>query len=300
MKQGTVEEFAPAKVNLALHVTGQRDDGYHLLDSLVVFADAGDRLTFSPSDEDRFTVSGRFGASLPTDAAPKSGNLVLRARDALRAEAEGQGWPAPWVHIHLEKNLPVASGIGGGSADAAATLRGLARFWGLGTDRATLHRIGLALGADVPMCIESRPLLARGIGEAITLIDDFPELYLLLVNPLVEVSTPDVFRRLENKNNLPLDVPAEGAPLEQWLGTFGATRNDLQAPAEDLQPVISEALELIRTADPMLARMSGSGATCFGIYRTRTSLDRACARLEAERPDWYVQASAILSPERPS
>jgi 4-diphosphocytidyl-2-C-methyl-D-erythritol kinase len=298
VKQGTVEEFAPAKINLALHVTGQRADGYHLLDSLVVFADAGDRLTFSPSKDDRFTVSGRFGALLPTDAAPKSGNLALRARDALRVEAEGQGKPAQPVHIHLEKNLPVASGIGGGSADAAAALRGLSRFWNLGADRMTLHRIGLAIGADVPMCIESRPLLARGIGETLTLIDDFPELYLLLVNPLVEVSTPDVFKRLENKNNMPLDLPAEGAPLEQWLGTFGATRNDLQAPAESLEPLISDALELIRTADPMLARMSGSGATCFGIYRTRAGLDRATARLEAERPDWYVHGSTILLPER--
>ena len=294
MSTGAVEEFAPAKVNLALHVTGQRADGYHLLDSLVVFADAGDRLTFSPSGDDRFTVSGPFGASLPTDASPKTGNLVLRARDALRAEAQGQGAFAPPVHIHLEKNLPVASGIGGGSADAAATLRGLWKFWGLALDRPALHRIGVALGADVPMCIESRPLLARGIGEAITLIDDFPELYLLLVNPLVEVSTPAVFDRLEKKDSPGFDVPAEGAPLEQWLGTLGATRNDLQTPAEDLEPAISEALKLIRAADPMLARMSGSGATCFGIYRTRAGLDRARAKLEAARPGWYVQGCAIL------
>ena len=207
MAPGEIEEFAPAKVNLALHVTGQRADGYHLLDSLVVFTDAGDRLTFSPSDEDRFTVSGRFGGALPLDSAPKTGNLVLRARDALRALAVDRGNSAPPVHIHLEKNLPVASGIGGGSADAAATLRGLARFWATGTDRPVLHAIGLALGADVPMCIESQPLLARGIGEDITLLGKFPTLYLLLVNPLVEVSTPEVFKLLTNKTNLSLDVP---------------------------------------------------------------------------------------------
>jgi 4-diphosphocytidyl-2-C-methyl-D-erythritol kinase len=289
---GQVEEFAPAKINLALHVTGQRADGYHLLDSLVVFTDAGDRLTFTPSEEDRFTVSGRFGGSLPLDSAPGTGNLVLRARDALRAHAGDRGNSAPPVHIHLEKNLPVASGIGGGSADAAATLRGLARFWATGTDRPALHAIGLALGADVPMCIESRPLLARGIGEDITLLGDFPTLYLLLVNPLVEVSTPEIFKLLTNKTNLPLDVPRDGAPMEQWIATLGATRNDLQPPAETLEPVISETLELIRTADPMLARMSGSGATCFGVYRSRTGMERACAKLEAERPEWYVQGSA--------
>jgi 4-diphosphocytidyl-2-C-methyl-D-erythritol kinase len=288
-----IEEFAPAKVNLALHVTGRRADGYHLLDSLVVFADAGDRLSFSASDEDRLTIAGRFAAALPDDAAPGSGNLVVRAREALRDWAARAGMPAPPVHIHLEKNLPVASGIGGGSADAAATLRGLDRLWQLGVSRRDLHAIGLALGADVPMCIESRPLAARGIGEDIVPVDDFPELFLLLVNPLVEVSTPEVFRRLANRENPPLALPEEGAPLEQWLGTLAASRNDLQSTAEVIEPTISEALEAIREADPMLARMSGSGATCFGVYRTQAGLDRAWAKLEAERPGWYLQGTAI-------
>ena len=291
-----IEEFAPAKINLALHVTGRRADGYHLLDSLVVFASAGDRLSFEVASEDRLTLSGRFAETLSDDAAPGAGNLVIRARDALREWAGHAARPAPPVHIHLEKNLPVASGIGGGSADAAATLRGLNRLWQLGVPRRQLHTMGLALGADVPMCIESRPLAARGIGEDITLIEDFPELYLLLVNPLAEVSTPEVFRRLTNRQNLPLDLPREGAPLEQWLGTLAASRNDMQSAAEELEPKITEALELIRQADPMLARMSGSGATCFGVYRTQASLDRALARLEAERPEWYLQGANIHRP----
>lgn len=288
-----IEEFAPAKVNLALHVTGRRADGYHLLDSLVVFADTGDRLTFSLAETDQFAISGRFAGILPADAAPGSGNLVIRARDALRDWASRAGVPAPPVHIHLEKNLPVASGIGGGSADAAATLRGLDKLWHLGVPRRELLAMGLSLGADVPMCIESSPLAARGIGEDIVLIDDFPELYLLLVNPLVEVSTPEVFRRLTNRQNLPLALPEEGAPLEQWLGTLAASRNDLQSTAEEVEPRITEALEAIREADPMLARMSGSGATCFGVYRTQASVDRAWAKLEAERPEWYLQGAAI-------
>ena len=289
----SVEEFAPAKVNLALHVTGQRADGYHLLDSLVVFADAGDRLTFSPSAEDSFTVSGPFSGTVPADA----GNLVVTAREALRSQAGQGGHPAPPVHIHLEKNLPVASGIGGGSADAAAALRGLARFWHFGPDRGAFARIALALGADVPMCVESRPLVARGIGEDITLLDGFPRLYLLLVNPMVAVSTPRIFTLLTDKTNPPLpDLPEEHAPMEQWIGTLGASRNDLQPPAETLEPAIGETLELIRTADPMLARMSGSGATCFGIYQSRAGLERARAKLEAARPGWYVQATATITP----
>jgi 4-diphosphocytidyl-2-C-methyl-D-erythritol kinase len=290
-----IEEFAPAKVNLALHVTGRRADGYHLLDSLVVFADAGDRLTFSPAEADQFAISGRFAGKLPADVAPGSGNLVIRARDALRDWASRAGVAAPPVHIHLEKNLPVASGIGGGSADAAATLRGLERLWQLGVPRRDLLAMGLSLGADVPMCIESSPLAARGIGEDIVLIGDFPELYLLLVNPLVEVSTPEVFRRLTNRQNLPLALPEEGAPLEQWLGTLAASRNDLQSTAEEVEPRITEALGAIREADPMLARMSGSGATCFGVYRTQASVDRAWAKLEAERPEWWITGSTILT-----
>jgi 4-diphosphocytidyl-2-C-methyl-D-erythritol kinase len=288
-----VEEFAPAKINLALHVTGRRADGYHLLDSLVVFADAGDRLAFAPGDEDRLTISGRFAASLLGDAVTGSGNLVIRARDAVRQWALHASLATPPVHIHLEKNLPVASGIGGGSADAAAALRGLDKLWQLGIPRQDLLAMGLLLGADVPMCIESGPLAARGIGEDIVLIDDFPELFLLLVNPLVEVSTPEVFRRLASRENLPLVLPEEGAPLEQWLGTLAASRNDLQSTAESIEPKITEALELIRSADPMLARMSGSGATCFGVYRTQTGLDRAWAKLEAMRPEWYLQGAAI-------
>jgi 4-diphosphocytidyl-2-C-methyl-D-erythritol kinase len=288
-----IEEFAPAKVNLALHVTGRRPDGYHLLDSLVVFVTTGDRLSFTPAEEDRLTISGRFAAVLTDDATPGSDNLVIRARDALRDWAARAGVPAPPVHVHLEKNLPVASGIGGGSADAAATLRGLDRLWHLGVPRHELLSLGLALGADVPMCIESRPLVARGIGERMALIEDFPEIYLLLINPLVGVSTPEVFRQLTNRDNLGLDLPGEGAPLEQWLGTLAASRNDLQATAESIQPKVTEALELLRQADPMLARMSGSGGTCFGVYRTRASLDRAWARLEAERPEWYLQGVTV-------
>jgi 4-diphosphocytidyl-2-C-methyl-D-erythritol kinase len=286
-----IEEAAPAKVNLALHVTGQRADGYHLLDSLVVFTRAGDRLTFAPADEDRLTISGRFGASLPKEAGGKGGNLVLSARDALRAHAKDQGVAAPAVHIHLDKNLPIASGIGGGSADAAATLRGLNRLWKLGLDSATLRAIGLPIGADVPMCVESRPLLARGIGEEIETIADFPELDLLLVNPLAEVATPAIFRALAKKDNPSLRVPAGRAAFDDWIGALARGRNDLEAPATTIEPKVLEALSLLDETAPLIARMSGSGATCFGLYRSGADCRAAAERLEALRPEWYLSAT---------
>jgi len=287
----TLQEYAPAKINLALHVTGQRADGYHLLDTLVTFADAGDRLTFSEAAHDAFSVSGRFSEGLPTDASAGTGNLVLRARDLLRAHAETRGMPAPPVHIYLEKNLPIASGIGGGSADAAATLRGLMRLWNLLVEPGALQQIALALGADVPMCLASRPLVARGIGDELRLLMDFPKLHLLLVNPMVEVSTPAIFKRLTDKNNPPLALPDDGAAEAEWIAALQGARNDLQPPAEGLAPEITEALALLGTTDPLLARMSGSGATCFGLYRSAAHCADAQSQLEARHPEWYVETT---------
>lgn len=290
-----IEEFAPAKINLALHVTGQRADGYHLLDTLVTFAaDAGDGLRFMRAEEDGFGMSGRFAHALPADGAPKSGNLVLRARDLLRAYAAECGLPSPPVHIHLRKDLPVASGIGGGSADAAATLRGLMRLWDIAVPRQRLRDIALALGADVPMCLESRPLVARGIGEDIRMLPGFPKLHLLLVNPLVEVSTPVIFKSLTSKTNPPLDLPDDGAPLEDWLSALLEARNDLQPAAEVLEAKIVEALGLLTATKPVFARMSGSGATCFGVYPRREDCNSAKAALEAVRPEWYLQATETV------
>lgn len=289
-----IEEFAPAKINLALHVTGQRADGYHLLDMLVTFVAVGDRLKFTASEEDRFTISGRFGAQLQADADAGAGNLALRARDVLRTLAQAQGLLAPPVHIHLEKNLPIASGIGGGSADGAASLRGLDRLWRLNMGFERLRHIGLPLGADVPMCVESRPLVAHGIGEDIRLLRGFPPLFMLLVNPMVAVSTPAIFKRLTDKNNSPLAWPADGATLQDWWSAIEMARNDLQPPAEALAPEITETLRLIAATGPLAARMSGSGATCFGLYETADRCAAAARQLEAARPEWYVVATSTV------
>lgn len=181
----TISLIAPAKVNLALHVTGRRSDGYHLLDSLVVFARFGDRVTVTKAASDAFSISGPYGEGLPDDAT----NLVLKARDALRQHYPAQAAP---VAIHLEKHLPVASGIGGGSSDAATAMRALASLWNIGASLTELAAIGLPMGADIPMCLYGEALIARGIGEEIERLASFPSLPMVLVNNGVTISTPQV------------------------------------------------------------------------------------------------------------
>lgn len=264
----TAEGFAPAKINLTLHVTGHRADGYHLLDSLVVFADVGDRLFYEPGPELRLTVEGPFAVGVPDDRR----NLVWRA-------AELSGWTG---HIHLEKNLPHGAGIGGGSSDAAAILRDL----GGKAEHAT------SLGADVPVCLAQIPQRMQGIGERVAKVANLPELSLVLVNPDSHVTTPAVFEQLAIKSNPPMgDIP-EGVdtPLVIWLA---AQRNDLQVPALTIAPEIGLALAALE--DAQLARMSGSGATCFGIYPDQTAAREAANRIANLHPNWWVRACRSIS-----
>ncbi len=278
-------EHAPAKINLALHVTGQRADGFHLLESLVVFTEFGDRITVAAADEDSFVVMGHFAAQVPLDG----GNLVIRARDALR-EANPEATAAP-VAITLEKNLPIASGIGGGSSDAAAALRALARHWSIDGD---LSMLALTLGADVPMCLLARPLLARGIGEIVDRLENYPSLPLVLVNPGVGIATPDVFRSLASRENPSFSPPPadpEPAHVIEWLR---ATRNDLETPAKALAPAIAEALDALRGTGAAFARMSGSGATCFGVFETADAAANAAKAIELARPGWFAIATSSM------
>ncbi|KPH10081.1 4-(cytidine 5'-diphospho)-2-C-methyl-D-erythritol kinase [Rhizobium acidisoli] len=284
-----VTEEARAKINLALHVTGQRADGYHLLDMLVTFADCGDRLGFLPAQTDAFTLSGRFGEMLAGDGGT---NLVLRARDLLREQFGALAFP---VHIHLQKNLPVASGIGGGSADAAAALRGLMRLWGMSLPVEALASLALKLGADVPMCLESRPLIARGIGEEIEAVADLPAFAMVLANPLKGMSTPEVFRRLTTKNNPALSLAPGLSGSAGWLAVIDAARNDLEPPARQLVPEIAVISAMLQARGALLTRMSGSGATCFGIFASMAEAQEAAAALHGERPDWYFQATETVS-----
>ncbi len=255
------EGFAPAKLNLTLHVTGQRADGYHLLDSLVVFADVGDRLTYASGAELRLSVTGAFAEGVPTDAR----NLVWQA-------AELCGWTG---HISLEKNLPHGAGIGGGSSDAAAVLRDLG---------GPLSRAA-ELGADVPVCLSFVPQRMRGIGEVLDAAPAVPALDLVLVNPGVHVPTPEVFTALQQKENAPMEQIFPGGDFPGWLA---AQRNDLQAPAVACAPQITEALAALN--DAQLVRMSGSGATCFGIYGDVASARAAADQIAKAHPNWWVQA----------
>lgn len=295
----SVTEEAPAKINLALQVTGLRGDGYHLLDMLVTFTRLGDRIGFEPAEEDGLEISGLFAGTLSADSQPGS-NLVLRARDLLRQAAGELGRQSPPVRIHLEKNLPVASGIGGGSADAAATLRGLMRLWGLSLTGETLGSIALKLGADVPMCLESRPLIARGIGERLEKLARFPAFAMVLGNPLVSVSTPAVFRLLARKDNPPFpETIGQTKSRACWLEAMAGLRNDLEPPARQLCREIDVLSRHLTAQGAQLVRMSGSGATCFAIFDSMETARTACDALQSSMPDWYFRVTETLTGDLP-
>lgn len=284
-------EFAPAKVNLALHVTGRRADGYHLLESLAVFTRFGDKLSIEAAERDAFSIAGPYAPDVPTDET----NLVLKARDALRAASPSGATPP--VAIRLDKNLPIASGIGGGSSDAAAALRGLAGFWGLDIGRDELCSIGAALGADLPMCVAARPLVVRGVGEELSPVAGFPALGLVLVNPGVGVSTPAVFAALGKRDNgalPPLPSHIDFHTLRNWLDT---TRNDLEEAARSIEPSIAAAKAALEKADAGFVRMSGSGATCFGLFETGNLAKRAAAIIRDRQPGWFVAATRTMPSE---
>lgn len=282
MPQQLITEFAPAKINLTLHVTGQRADGYHTLDSLVVFCGIGDVLTLQPATKLSLTIIGANAGQL----SAHDDNLVVRAARALD--------PTRGASVTLEKRLPVASGIGGGSADAAAALRALSRLWQMPFPNAANI---LALGADVPVCLVGRPARMQGIGNHVTKIDALPEVHIVLVNPGVAVPTPDVFKALSSKHNsaMPPQLPAwrDAADLAVWLAT---QRNDLEAPARAIAPVIDRALAAI-AAQPgvLIARMSGSGATCFGLFATDIAAKLAANAIAADQRQWWVASGPVYT-----
>lgn len=279
--------LAPAKVNLFLHVGDKRADGYHALLSLVVFADAGDWLTLAPADRLSLNVTGRFPATGPTQD-----NLVLEAARALESWAAKHGHKTNPVELTLEKNLPIASGIGGGSSDAATTLLMLAEHWGLPIAVDELAAIGLTLGADVPVCLRAAPTLVAGIGEELQAVAGLPPFALVLANPGVEVPTASVFKALAARSGAcarPLPACATVRDLAIYLDH---TMNDLAASAKTIAPVIMQAENAIAATDGcLLARMSGSGATCFGLYETTAAAEAAANRIAVAQPTWWVRAA---------
>jgi len=275
----TVEAFAPAKINLTLHVTGQRSDGYHFLDSLVVFVDVGDLVSGRIADATSLVVDGPMAAGVPTGAD----NLVLRAAGLF----EG----GPNVALSLTKILPAASGIGGGSSDAAATLRVMIELVGeVVPDR----NVVLTLGSDMPVCLMAQPVRMRGVGDALTPVA-VPPLYVLLVNPSLSMATPQVFSALGNKDNppMPSELPnwADAKEMCDWLAL---QRNDLQVPAVRLAPDIQRILdEISQTTGCLLSRMSGSGATCFGLYDSVDLAAEAARMVQGKFPAWWVKPAGL-------
>lgn len=283
---------APAKINLYLHVLGRRADGYHRLESFVAFADIHDRLVAKTHDRLSLTVSGDGSAAL--HAEPPDANLVITAARALAAAA---GIEAK-AEIHLEKRIPVAAGLGGGSADAAAALRLCARLWRLRCDETELARVGAMLGADIPMCLLGRPCHVGGVGERLKLAEPIPAAALVLVNPGRSLATAEVFRahRLPwSRRSRPMGAPKNPADLATRLAH---RRNDLTAAAVSLIPEIAVVLADLTTAGPLIARMSGSGATCFGLFPDSTAAKAAATEVREQHPTWWVQP-ATLRIERP-
>lgn len=286
-----VFESAPAKINLALHVTGQRDDGYHTLESLVVFAEFADELTASPAQKDELVIKGPFADELSSGQS----NLVLKAVEAFR-----QAFPGAidhGVHLELEKNLPVAAGIGGGSADAAAALRLMASM-SQNIQRTELTKLALKIGADVPVCLYGQSCLVEGFGDIVKPVPIFPHCHLVLVNPLIPLSTADVFRHLKSRQNPGL--PALPTPMDRvamlglWLED---TRNDLETTAAEINPIIGEIIMRTRsTKGCIAARMSGSGATVFGLYGSSAEAHQAAHDIRTIWPQYWVAAAPVITP----
>lgn len=259
--------FAPAKINLALHVTGKRDDGYHLLDSLVVFATVFDWITLTPAKEMSLVVSGPQKAGVPSDRR----NLVWKAAE----------WAGKPHHIALEKHLPHAAGIGGGSTDAATVLIAL----GCGPKGSE------ALGADVPVCWHRRPMRMSGIGEVLKEVPALPIVWIVLVNAGEPVSTGVVFQMMEQVDNAPMQPP-EWHDFDSFIAWLLATRNDMEAAAKKFSPVIGDVLARLKRAEGcLLARMSGSGGTCFGLFATEEAAGAAAASMPK---GWWAKAGMVL------
>jgi len=291
-----LSDDARAKVNLTLRVVGRRVDGYHDLESVVAFCDCADRLTLTPGPELSLTMTGPLASA----CGETSDNLVLKAAQLLGERVAGLKVGS----FALEKILPVAAGIGGGSADAAAALRLLARLNDLRLDDERLREVALATGADVPVCLASRACDMTGVGETLLWLSP-PKMPCVLVNPCVPVATKDVFKALGLRHGELLvgatDVvmqgsswPEEGGSLEEWVEALATGSNDLEAPATKIQPVIGVVISALNaTNGAWLARMSGSGATCFALYENTADAKRAADKIQREHPEWWVHAGIL-------
>ncbi len=274
--------LAPAKINLYLHVTGRRDDGYHLLDSMVAFADIGDEISLKDNPSDiRLFIDGQYADALRLD----DDNLVLKAARLLRESSNiTQG-----ADIYLTKNLPISSGIGGGSSDAATTLKLLNRYWNTELDLDKLTKLALPLGADMPICLKQQSSIMRGIGEIITPIEVKETLHAVLVNPNIAVSSAKIYSMGVKTLSGNVEINTENC-----LNLLPSLHNDLQDNAIEIAPVIKTVLEILNQSDNLFyARMSGSGATCFAVYKDEESAQHACKKIAQSYPQWWVRKTLL-------
>lgn len=294
----TLTVFAPAKINLYLHVTDKRPDGYHELDSLISFADIGDEIRIAPAEDFQFSIEGPYSGALQgkdSSAAPDSTNLVVKAVWALSQHVQ----KSPRFKITLMKNLPLGAGIGGGSADAAATIWGLLEYWKLAKDLDGLDALMLKLGADVPVCFACNTQRVQGIGEVFSDTPALPEVPVVLVYPGKPCHTAKIFNHIGAHFSLPATVPEYFDGVDGVVEFLSATQNDLSSAAIQTVPSIRNALGALDQQDGCrLSRMSGSGSSCFGVFEDEQHAESAAIKLAEENPDWWVQCSWLGRCER--
>ncbi len=276
--------LAPAKINLDLLITGQREDGYHLLDSIVVFTDIGDELTAKKSDELSLVISGPYAGDLQS----QRNNLILLAAHRICEYAN----ISPHIKFYLNKKLPISSGIGGGSADAAAALKLCIELFSIKIEPGELNKIALELGSDIPVCLLSKPVHMTGVGEKISHFKLAEAIHMVLVNPNVSVLTPMVFNVFQ-KSNMTFDteriLPSGKIHPTLMLDIIKESGNSLTEAAIMLEPSINEVISLLsETEDVLIARMSGSGATCFALYKSKECCVKAAQYIIKRKPDWWV------------
>lgn len=281
---------APAKINLYLHVLGRRPDGYHDVDSLVAFASLHDVITVSPADELTLTLEGSFADDL-AEVAGGADNMVMRAARLLLDHLGRDHGAAIQVH----KMIPIAAGLGGGSADGAATLLALCRLWHMEVPFPLLAEMALRLGADLPVCLASRTAYMGGVGEQLTPAPEVPPLGIVLVNPRVALPTADVFHALDGRFAPADRITFQPGDVVTLVTALRACRNDLTAPAIGLVPVIGDVLAVLESVPgALIARMSGSGATCFGLFADGMAAQVAAEGIGAAQPGWWVRAGRLI------
>jgi 4-diphosphocytidyl-2-C-methyl-D-erythritol kinase len=288
--------FAPAKINLFLHITGRRSDGYHTLQSLIGFADIGDVINIEPAQHFTFSIEGPFAGPLEREDADYENNLVVKAAQGLANIVDK---PLN-IHIRLTKNLPIAAGLGGGSSDAAASIWGLQKYWGLSRDTPYLWPLLTRLGADVPVCLRAQPQIMEGIGEALKPAPLMPDIPILLVNPSQSCSTHEVFLRSSSKvykDNI--KAPAGFSTVFEIIHFLQKCDNDLFDSAVSLLPEIRNVMSALEMQkDCLFARMSGSGASCFGLFETMNEAKKAAKIIAKDNPEWWVKTAWLNRPER--